>query len=44
LDGEELRDNVNKIRIIFIFNSIKKNLAGEKYKNVKKTNQISKNN
>jgi hypothetical protein len=44
LDDDELRDNVKNIRIIFNFNSIRKNYAGENYKNLKKTGQISKNN
>jgi hypothetical protein len=44
LDGDKLRDNVDKIRIIFIFDSIKNDFAGENYKYVKKTSQINKNN
>jgi hypothetical protein len=41
---DKLHDNKDKIKIIFNFNSIKNDFAGENYKNVRKTGQISKNN
>ena len=42
MDGDGLLDNVEKIRIIFNFNSIKNNFARENHKKVEKLVKKSK--